>query len=254
MLPDGGPRRNASTAVRRYRNGSCSLPIEEDQMGDGRDRDQLNKDIGADPPQKDSVETRDSATRQVPRQSSTLWMYVIPALALLIAGGVWMVESELGGTQTNAPFAAIGTSGERAKGNDPEGARADEPLNAVPEGPRVISDEALLSSKGEYVGRTVRFDAIPVFSQKGPRTFWVGRVTDRALVLLDQGAGAVQLKRGEMVSLEGQFERTTGQSADGLSKEDREAVQGEDVIIRATRVKPVQSAGAGQAAIPESDK
>jgi hypothetical protein len=200
------------------------------------------------------VETRDSATRPVPRQSSRLWLYVIPALALVIAGGVWMLESELGGTQTRAPFAAIGTSGERANGNDPEGARADEPLNPVPEAPRVISDEGLLSSKDEYVGHTVRFDAIPVFSQKGPRTFMVGRLMDRALVLLDQSAGAVQLKRGEMVSLEGQFERTTGQTAAGLSEQDRDAVEGEQVIIVATRVTPVQSAGAGQAAIPESEK
>jgi hypothetical protein len=223
-------------------------------MGDGRDRDQLNRDIDAGPPQKDAVETRDSATRPVPRQSSKLWMYVIPALALLVGGAVWMFITETRGTATRAPFAAIGTSGERANGNDPEGARADEPLNPVPEGPRVISDEGLLSSKDQYIGHPVRFEAIAVFSQKGPRTFWVGRLMDRALVLLDRDAGTVQLKRGEMLSLQGRLERTSEQMAAGLSKEDRDAVEGEDVIILASQVKPVQSAGAGQGAIPESEK
>jgi len=223
-------------------------------MGNGRDRDQLNKEVDRGAPQSDSVETRDSATRPVPRSSGRLWMYVIPALALLVAGAVWMFNTETHGTPATAPYAALGTSGERANGNDPEGARADEPLNPVPQGPRVISDEALLSSKDEYIGHTVRFAAIPVFSQKGPRTFWVGRLTERALVLLDQNAGTVQLKRGEIVALEGQFERANEKAAAGLSKDDRDAVEGEDVIILATRVKPVQSAGANQAAVPESEK
>jgi hypothetical protein len=223
-------------------------------MGDGRDRDQLNRETETGPPQKDPVETRDSTTRPVPRQSSRLWMYVIPALAFVIAGVVWMLVAETRGTATKAPYAAIGTSGERAHGNDPEGARADEPLNPVPEGPRVISDEGLLSSKDQYIGHTVRFEAIPVFSQEGPRTFWVGRLTDRALVLLDQNAGTVQLKRGEMLSLQGRFERTNDKMEATLSKDDRDAVEGQDVIIVASQVKPVQSAGAGQAAIPESEK
>ena len=84
-----------------------------------------------------------------------------------------------------APFEVTGTSG--VKANDPEGgSRGDEqPLNPEPSGPAVISDMELLSRKAEFVGRAVRFAAIPVVTAPGPHTFWVGRPGNRTLVVMD---------------------------------------------------------------------
>jgi hypothetical protein len=235
-------------------------------MGDGRDRDQpgdreqLISDehhatgAGAVP---GPVETRDSHTIPVPRDSSRIWLYVLPVVALIVAGAIWMFRTEARGDITPAPYATTGMTGQRDTGHDPEGARTGEPLNPVSGGPAVISDMALLSDKDQYAGRAVRFTAIPVFSQKGPRTFWVGRIGDRALVLLDQGAGSVELRPGEIVALEGRFERRPDDNAlasAGLSNDDRTAIREEDVIIRATRVEPAPSAGANQSAIPGRQK
>jgi hypothetical protein len=169
-----------------------------------------------------------------------------------------MVQVERSRPGGEAPFAVTGTSGERS--NDPEGgARGDRPLNPVAQGPSVIADMELLTSKADYVGRAVELAAIPVMTVPGPRTFWVGRIANRTLVLIDRDAqGAKTVKPGEVVRISGRLEAAPSPeelARAGLAADDREAVDGEKVIIRATRLAPQDVAvGAHQAETPRADR
>jgi hypothetical protein len=189
----------------------------------------------------DPVETRDPRAHPVPATRSRAWLYAIPALLLLVIGVAWMLEVELIRPSDVASREVTGTSGERA--SDPEGLpRGDDaPLNPVADGPRVVSDMDLLSSKQEYVGRAVEIGAIPVMTVPGPRTFWVGRVANRTLVLIDRHAqGAVPVTPGQVVRLSGRLEAapTSEELARaGYTADDRDALDGEDVIIRATHIE-----------------
>ena len=184
----------------------------------------------------DPVETRDPASHPTPRRSSAL-LWAIPGLLLLLIGVAWMTWVERPVDGGAAPMAVTGTSGEGV--DDPEGRPDGEaPLNPAGAGPSVIGDPGLLTEKENYVGRAVEIAAVAVITRPGPRTFWVGRVGNRTLVLADQSAGELpDLETGEIVAIGGTLER--GDDAvgrGGLAEDDREAVDGEDVIIRATRV------------------
>jgi hypothetical protein len=190
----------------------------------------------------DPVETRDPASHPTPSRSRAL-LFALPVVALIAIGVGWMLMSE---TDSGGPEASsIGTSGEVR--NDPEGGARVETLNPQPEGPRVIADMELLSSKADYVGRAVEIAAIPVMTKPGPRTFWAGRFGNRTLVLVDgsaQGADAAQ--PGATIRLSGRLERTPDQQAlaqAGLDEQDREALEDEDVFIRAQRIEPQGDVG-----------
>jgi hypothetical protein len=194
----------------------------------------------------DPVETRDPASRPTPARSR-VWLYAVPAAALLILGTVWMIRTEsmpLG--PRGAPYEVAGTSG--AHENDPEGlGRGDEqPLNPRAEGPSVIGDMGLLSEKENYVGRAVEIAAIPVMGTPGPRTLWVGRPLNRTLVLLDRSVQPDgSFTTGEQVRVSGQLERQPDKAAidrAGLHENDREALEGVDVFIRASTVERAGSA------------
>jgi hypothetical protein len=189
----------------------------------------------------DPVETRDPRVRPVPASRSRAWLYAIPAAIIFIIGVAWMVEVERPRPDGPAGGEATGTSGERS--NDPEvPARGDDaPLNPVAEGPRVISDMELLMSKEDYLGRAVEIAAIQVMTVPGPRTFWVGRVTNRTLVLMDRETQATaRVAPGQVVRLSGRLESAPPPdqlAREGLTADDREAIDGEGVVIRATRVE-----------------
>ena len=195
----------------------------------------------------DPVETRDAASHPTPRRSRT-WLFAIPPVALVLLGLFWMsrAEGDRQGAQS-APYSVAGTSGERE--NDPEGlGRGDEkPLNPVGEGPRVIGDMELLTAKEDYVGRAVAIPAIPVMGAPGPRTLWVGRPMNRTLVLLDrsiQGLGT--LPAGQPVQVSGRLEKRPDKEAidrAGLQEDDRKALEGVDVFIRATAIEVQQRTG-----------
>ncbi|HEX2310216.1 MAG TPA: hypothetical protein VHH91_05815 [Vicinamibacterales bacterium] len=189
----------------------------------------------------DPVETRDPASRPTPARRR-VWLFAVPAVAFLILGIVWMARTEgrHGGAQ-RAPSQVTGTSGARA--NDPEGlGRGDESsLNPRAEGPSVIGDLGLLSAKENYVGRAVEIPAIPVMGTPGPRTLWVGRPLNRTLVLLDRNVQRPgEVKGGEQVRVSGQLERRPDKDAidrAGLHDDDREALEGVEVFIRASTVE-----------------
>jgi hypothetical protein len=189
----------------------------------------------------DPVETRDPASRPTPARRR-VWLFAVPAVAFLILGIVWMARTEgrNGGAQ-RAPSEVTGTSGARA--NDPEGlGRGDESsLNPRAEGPSVIGDIGLLSAKENYVGRAVEIPAIPVMGTPGPRTLWVGRPLNRTLVLLDRNVQRQgEVKAGEQVRVSGQLERRPDKDAidrAGLHEDDREALEGVEVFIRASTVE-----------------
>jgi hypothetical protein len=198
--------------------------------GDGRSRG-LVPETAPDP-----VETRDPASRPTPRRSSAL-LYAIPGLLLLLIGVAWMTWVERPVDGGAAPMAVTGTSGEGV--DDPEGRPAGEaPLNPAGAGPSVIGDPGLLTEKQSYVGRAVEIAAVAVMTRPGPRTFWVGRIGNRTLVLADEGAGELpDLATGRIVAISGTLERADeALGRGGLAEDDREAVDGEDVIIRATRI------------------
>ena len=195
----------------------------------------------------DPVETRDPESRPTPRRRRA-WLFAIPPVALVLLGLFWMSRAENApeGAQS-APYSVAGTSGERE--NDPEGlGRGDEkPLNPVDRGPRVIGDMELLTEKENYVGRSVAIPAIPVMGTPGPRTLWVGRPMNRTLVLLErniQGLGT--LAAGQPVQVTGRLEKRPDTAAidrAGLHEDDREALEGVDVFIRATAIEPQQRTG-----------
>ena len=93
----------------------------------------------------------------------------------------------------------------------------------------------------------------------GPRTFWVGRIANRTLVLVDTRAQGTKIVPGQIIRLSGQLASPLLSSAAaldkaGLSADDREAVQGEKVIIRATRIQSQPDAGAHQATVPPGER
>lgn len=195
----------------------------------------------------DPVETRDPASRPTP-QLSRAWLFALPAAALLVLGMIWMFWAERSREGVrSAPYAVTGTSG--ATDSDPEGlGRGDEqPLNPVAEGPRVIGDMELLTEKDDYVGRPVEIPAIPVMGSPGPRTLWVGRPLNRTLVLLDRDVhGIGDIAAGRPVSVSGRLEkRPAGEEIDraGLQENDRQALEGVDVFIRASAVRPQPRTG-----------
>ena len=100
----------------------------------------------------------------------------------------------------------------------------------------------LLTEKGSYVGRAVEIRAIPVMSTPGPRTIWVGRPLNRTLVLLDRSVqGVGKLEAGTPVRVSGRLENRPDKEAidrAGLHDEDRKALEGVEVFIRASSVQP----------------
>lgn len=206
----------------------------------------------------DPVETRDPNNAPVPATRGRAWLYAIPAAVLLVIGLVWMVRVERAHPGQNAPAEVTGTSGKRA--NDPEGGgRGDEkPLNPAASGPSVISDMELLTSKSELVGRAVRFAAIPVVTASGPRTFWVGRLGNQTLVLLDEKVeGAMAVVPGKAIQLSGALEPAPSESdlaKAGLDDADRRAIEGEKVIIRAKSLKTTTDPGANQSTVPDRER
>ena len=206
----------------------------------------------------DPVETRDPRNLAVPARRQRAWLYAVPAVVLLLIGIVWMVRVERAKPGGTAPFEVTGTSG--AKANDPEGgSRGDEqPLNPQTSGPIVISDMELLSRKAELVGRAVRFAAIPVVTAPGPRTFWVGRLGNRTLVVMDDKTqGAMQVVPGKTIQLSGALEPAPKANDPALARmddADRNAIEGEDVVIRATRLATQVDAGANESTIPRADR
>jgi hypothetical protein len=177
-------------------------------------------------------------------------------VAFIVIGLGWMVWIEVGRDDRAGLNDVTGTAGERV--NDPEGGPRGEILNAPPGGPLVVSDLNLVEGD-EYAGRTARFSAVPVASRNGDRTFWVGRVGNRTLVMLDENAGIPGFVRpGEVISLAGRIEKAPSSEQLerlGLSGEDRDAFDGEDVFIRATDVQPVgPDVGASQTEIPREDR
>lgn len=202
------------------------------------------------PPGADAVEPRDPHVRAVPRDRSKALWYALPAVLLVVLGIGWMLWSEMGATR-GPDRDAIGTSGER-------GAAGDTVLNPRPAGPPVISNMELLADAESYVGRTARFASVPVSTKHGDRTFSVGRIGSRAVVLADPAADISGLSTGDPVSLEGTIERAPSSEElgrMGLAQDDREALEEADVYIRATRVEPVaQDVGGRQAETPREGR
>ena len=196
----------------------------------------------------DPVETRDPASHPTPRRSRA-WLFALPPVVLVLLGLLWMLRAE--GTREggqSGPYSVAGTSGERE--NDPEGLGRgdDKPLNPVGDGPRVIGDMELLTAKKDYVGRAVAIPAIPVMGTPGPRTLWVGRPMNRTLVLLDRHiqAGVGTLPAGQPVQVSGRLEKRPDKDAidrAGLHEDDRKALEGVEVFIRATAIEPRQPTG-----------
>jgi hypothetical protein len=206
------------------------------------------------PPGADPVEPRDPSDRPVPRQNLKALLYAIPAVLLVVIGLGWMLSSEMNRGDRVRSDSVLGTSGERS--NDPEGRGRDEALNPQP-GPAVISDLSLLTGETDYAGRAARFSAVPVAALNGDRTFWVGRLGNRKLVLLDrQVSGGVQ--KGQVISLAGRVER--GPSSEeldrlGLEEQDRDAFDGEKIYIRATEIAPAgQDVGATTSEVPKPQR
>jgi hypothetical protein len=82
-------------------------------------------------------------------------------------------------------------------------------------------------------------------STPGPRTLWVGRPLNRTLVLLDRNVQPPrEVKAGEQVRVSGQLERRPDRNSidrAGLHEDDREALEGVDVFIRASTVERPRS-------------
>ena len=95
------------------------------------------------------------------------------------------------------------------------------------------------------MGRAVEIPAIPVMGTPGPRTLWVGRPLNRTLVLLDRNVQRPgEVKAGEQVRVSGQLERRPDKDAidrAGLHEDDREALEGVEVFIRASTVEQAGS-------------
>jgi hypothetical protein len=84
-------------------------------------------------------------------------------------------------------------------------------------------------------------------STPGPRTLWVGRPLNRTLVLLDRDVeGGGRIPAGQPVSVSGSLEKRPDKQAidrAGLQEDDRKALEGVDVFIRASAVQPQQRSG-----------
>jgi hypothetical protein len=214
----------------------------------------------------DPVETRDPASQPVPERVGRAWLFTVPIFALAIIGLVWLFGSERGAGGDRGG-ATVGTTGVTAPeagwpgGPSAEGLpRGDEaPLNpGVQAGvPAVITSLGHLVQKEDYVGQPVEIRAIPVGDVKGPRTFEVGRLGNRTLVVVDGDAAMVpNLERGQLVQLSGRLE-SAGETEPpaGLSDDDRRALDGAGVFIRATAVNvPHQDAGGRDATIPDMER
>jgi hypothetical protein len=214
----------------------------------------------------DPVETRDPASQAVPRTVGRAWLFALPIFALALIGLIWLFGSERGRDGQRAGD-TVGTTGVTAPeagwpgGPSPDGPpRGDEaPLNpGVHAGvPPVITSLGHLVQKEDYVGQPVEIRAIPVGDVKGPRTFEVGRLGNRTLVVVDGDAAIVpSLERGQIVQLSGRLESAEDvEPPANLSDEDRRALDGAGVFIRATAVSvPEQDAGGRDATIPEMER
>jgi hypothetical protein len=215
--------------------------------------DEPGRDVIA--PGADAVEPRDSATEPVPSRRWKAFLYAIPAVLFVALGIAWMFSTEpiLGGGGDSSEVR--GTTGHDPEGGRPRG----EVLNESPEGPAVISDVELLTKADEYAGRPARFAAINVAARNGERTFWVGRLGNRTLVLLDRTVQNIQaIRPGKAVSIAGRIERKpSAEQIDrlGLKDEDRRALEGEDVYIRATEVTiPEEDVGTPVTETPREDR
>lgn len=206
----------------------------------------------------DPVETRDPASEPVPVHKGRAFLFAVPVLVLALIGLVWFLSSERGGTQDDGgPIGTTGAASTEAHRTDSDALpRGDEaPLYGEPQ-IAVVSSMAHLLGKDEYVGRPVEIAGIPVSDVKGPRTFEVGRLTNRTLVVVDGDASIVpSLERGELVRLSGRLESSgSAQPPAGLNEDERDALSGADVFILATLVQHQQDAGADQAATPEMER
>jgi hypothetical protein len=172
-------------------------------------------------------------------------LFLVPGIVLILIGLFWMARSERRPSDTVPPRDVTGTSGgESEPGRAGDAAGATQPLNPAGEGPQVIGDLSLVGADDAYVGREVELAAVPVSSVEGARTFTVGRIGNRTLVLLDK-ARPGDVVSGSHVRISGRIEKPpTGDrlAAAGLDEKDRKAVQDEKVIIHATRVERAHEA------------
>lgn len=204
------------------------------------------------PPGADPVEPRDPHHRPVPLRWKNALLFSIPAVLLLLLGIGWMTFMERDDSGGYASPDPIGTTGDT--GQDPEGERRTDTLNPQPEGPPVIAALELLTQADDYAGRPVNFAAIKVIGTNGDRTFWVGRIGNRTLVVVDPSArNTAPVQRGQMIRLAGRLERTPSDDQlgrFGVSGEDRDALAGEDVFILANEIEVTRTAGPLQSEIP----
>jgi hypothetical protein len=200
-----------------------------------------------DPPDErnvpDPVETRDRSSAPVPRRGRTIWLFLIPGIALILMGIFWMLRSERVATEAAPMQGVTGTAGGETR--EPTDASAPTtPLNPSAATPQVIGDLSLIGGGEEYVGRPVELAAVPVASVEGSRTFTVGAIGQHTLVLNDdRHPGTV--KPGQRVRISGRVEKPPGGdrlASAGLNEADRKALEDETVIIRATRVEPASVA------------
>jgi hypothetical protein len=188
---------------------------------------------------QDPVETRDASSAPVPRRKSSIWLFLLPGIILIVIGMFWMLRSERVDSTVAPTQGATGTSGaESNEGGD--ALPPAESLNPGAAAPHVIGDLSLIGDGAEYMGRAVELAAVPVSDVEGSRTFTVGRIGSRTLVLLDQPHSDA-VAPGRRVRISGRIEAPpTGDrlEAAGLDQSDRKALEDEKVIIHATRVEP----------------
>jgi hypothetical protein len=202
----------------------------------------LDNNSPDEPNAPDPVETRDASSAPVPRRQRSIWLFLIPGIVLILVGLFWMARSERHPAEA-APRDVTGTSG-RELGKAGDTSPAAQPLNPSGEGPDVIGDLSLVGADDAYVGRAVELAAVPITSVEGSRTFTVGRIGNRTLVLLDKAQPEI-VKSGQHVRISGRIEKPpTGDrlAAAGLSEDDRKAVEDEKVVIHATRVEVAHEA------------
>lgn len=204
-----------------------------DQERERRARRQSRSAIA---PGADPVEPRDPAARAVPRKPATALLFAIPAVLIVLLGLGWMLFMERDAADESTT-AVEGTSGENAGAAATTGAGAGEPPATTPP---ASSDLQILANPEQYAGRAARLTAVPVISASGERTFSVGKPGSSTLVLLDPGIQEpVGVMPGQRVDLAGTIERApSGEQLRklNLSEEDREAVEGAGVYLRATEV------------------
>jgi len=215
-----------------------------------RERQARRQSRSAIAPGADPVEPRDPAARAVPRKPTTALLFAIPAVLIVLLGLGWMLFMERDPADETTT-AVEGTSGKNAGAAATTGAGA-EPRPATPP---VSSDLQILANPEQYAGRAARLSAVPVISTSGERTFSVGKPGSSTLVLLDPSIQEpVGVMPGQRVDLAGTIERApSGEQLRklNLSEEDREAVEGAGVYLRATEVSVEGSVASPRSHTPQ---